>query len=177
MFKPVGTFFAGIWDKIKEKFTNIGQKVGESISGVFKKAINAVLSSAENVLNAPIRAINSLIGKLQDIPGLGGLGTLNEFDLPRLEKGGVLKRGQVGLLEGNGAEAVVPLERNKAWIKAVAEQMQNTLSNSNGAFEGLGTSNSNVQNFTQIINSPKAPSRLEIYRQTKNLLALKGGAI
>ena len=29
--------------------------------------------------------------------------------------------------------------------------------------------------YTQIINAPEAPSRLEIYRQTKNLLALTEG--
>lgn len=31
----------------------------------------------------------------------------------------------------------------------------------------------NVTNYTQIINAPKQPSRLELYRQTKNLLAYK----
>ena len=30
----------------------------------------------------------------------------------------------------------------------------------------------NVNNYTQIINAPKQPSRLELYRQTKNLLNL-----
>jgi hypothetical protein len=35
----------------------------------------------------------------------------------------VLERGQVGLLEGTGAEAVVPLERNKAWLSKVAEDL------------------------------------------------------
>lgn len=30
-------------------------------------------------------------------------------------------------------------------------------------------------NYTQVINAPKQPSRIELYRQTKNLLALKGG--
>ena len=44
-----------------------------------------------------------------------------------MEKGGVLKKGEVGLLEGNGAEAVVPLDQNKKWINAVAQQMQISL--------------------------------------------------
>lgn len=34
-----------------------------------------------------------------------------------------------------------------------------------------------TQNFTQIINAPKAPSRIELYRQTKNLLAYAGGGM
>lgn len=38
------------------------------------------------------------------------------------------------------------------------------------------TTNNNVNNnYTQIINAPKQPSRLEIYRQSRNLLSLKGG--
>ena len=40
-----------------------------------------------------------------------------------MAQGGVLEKGQVGLLEGSGAEAVVPLERNRAWISAVARDM------------------------------------------------------
>ena len=41
---------------------------------------------------------------------------------------------------------------------------------------GNSTTNNNVNNnYTQIINAPKQPSRLEIYRQSRNLLSLKGG--
>ena len=39
----------------------------------------------------------------------------------------MLKKGEIGLLEGNGAEAVVPLDQNKKWISAVAQQMQISL--------------------------------------------------
>jgi hypothetical protein len=42
----------------------------------------------------------------------------------------VLEKGQVGLLEGTGAEAVVPLERNRAWLSRVAEDL-NELQGSN----------------------------------------------
>lgn len=43
----------------------------------------------------------------------------------------------------------------------------NSVSNSNST---------NTNNFTQIINAPKQPSRIELYRQTRNLLELKGGS-
>lgn len=164
VFDPVGKFFGGIWDKIKEKFTNIGQKVGEAIGGAFKKAINFVLQTAENVLNAPINAINKLLDLINDVPGID-IGSLPTFSLPRLEKGGVLKRGQIGLLEGKGSEAVVPLDKNKKWINATARDMKKALAN-----EGvINNNNRNVTyNFTQNNTSPKALSRLEIYRQTKN---------
>lgn len=36
----------------------------------------------------------------------------------------------------------------------------------------ISNTTSNTNNFTQIINAPKQPSRLQLYRQTKNLLNL-----
>ena len=56
------------------------------------------------------------------VPAIGGKG-INIPTIPLLESGGILEKGQVGFLEGNGAEAVVPLERNKKWIHAVAQDM------------------------------------------------------
>ena len=41
----------------------------------------------------------------------------------------------------------------------------------------LGSSSGVVNNFTQVINSPKQLSRLDIYRQSKNLLGYAGGGI
>lgn len=38
-------------------------------------------------------------------------------------KGGILKRGQIALLEGEGAEAVVPLEKHTEWIAAVGREL------------------------------------------------------
>ena len=55
-----------------------------------------------------------------------------KLSLPRLAKGGVLERGQVGLLEGTGAEAVVPLEHNRAWLSKVAEDLNELQGNRGG---------------------------------------------
>lgn len=84
----------------------------------------------------------------------------------------MLKRGEVGLLEGTGAEAVVPLERNKHWIKAVASEMKDQIKSNASGINNVTNTTSNVNNFTQVINAPKQPTRLELYRQTKNLLNL-----
>jgi phage-related protein len=105
-FKDAAEFFGGIWDKIKEKFVDIGQRVGEAIGGAFKKAINAVLKVAEDVLNAPIRAINKLIESVRSIPGLGGLQTLKEFNLPRMASGGFADVGQLFIAREAGPEMV-----------------------------------------------------------------------
>ena len=69
-----------------------------------------------------------------------------------LEKGGVLKKGQVGLLEGNGAEAVVPLERNKYWVQAVAKEFARIMP------EIKGGTTQNI-NFYQQVSTPDEVSR------------------
>ena len=73
------------------------------------------------------------------------------------------------MLEGSGAEAVVPLERNKHWIKAVANEMKEQIKSNTTNVSNVSNTTSNVNNYTQIINAPKQPSRLELYRQTRNL--------
>lgn len=141
VFSPVGKFFGEMWATIKSKFTDIGQKVGDAIGSAFKNAINAVLATAEKVINAPIRAINDLIGAINDIPGIN-LSKLSTFTLPRLAKGGVVDGATLAEIGEDGAEAIVPLENNMGWITKVAEQLANALAPAIiGANRSIATSN------------------------------------
>ena len=126
VFSSVGSFFSGIWNTIKGVFVNIGQKAGEAIGGAFKSAINAVLKTAESVLNAPINAINSLLDKINKVPGIS-LSKLSTFSLPRLAKGGVVDGATFAEIGEAGAEAVVPLENNLGWVTRVAELLAKSL--------------------------------------------------
>lgn len=121
VFQGILDFITGIFTlNFTKAFSGIVTAVGGIFSGlktVVKAPINAVIS----VINAFIKGINKL--KIPDwVPGVGGKG-INIPRIPELEDGAVLKKGQVGLLEGNGAEAVVPLDKNKKWISAVAQDM------------------------------------------------------
>lgn len=146
-FSAVGTFFSNIWGKIKRVFStvktwfaNIFSKAWEAIKKPFQKAgewFQEIFDKIKDVIKAPInfviRGLNTLIGGLNKIsfttpdwvPVIGGktfgfnIGYINE-----LAQGGVLEKGQMGLLEGSGAEAVVPLEKNTKWIRRVADEMQ-----------------------------------------------------
>lgn len=158
-FSKFGEFFSGLWNTVKTTFSALGTKIGDAISGAVKAGINGILTRIENIINNAIGLINGAIGLINKIPGVN-LGTIAKVSFPRLEKGGILEKGQVGFLEGNGAEAVVPLENNKRWIHAVAAQMASE----------MGGSVTNDYNFVQNIYSPKPLSRLEIYRQTRNQL-------
>lgn len=110
--------FAAAWQNVLDAFA----AVWDGIKTIIKTPINAAI----DLINQFIRSINGMA--IPDwVPGMGGTGILDIPEIPRLAAGGVLERGQVGLLEGTGAEAVVPLEHNERWISAVARDMGNAL--------------------------------------------------
>ena len=122
VFSPIVNFFSGIWSKITGIFSKVGEVVGNAITNVVSKAVNTVLSTAIGIINGFISAINAAIGVINAIPGVE-ISKLKKLDVPQMEKGGVLKKGQVGLLEGNGSEAVVPLEKNLGWLTRIADML------------------------------------------------------
>lgn len=127
VFNGIWSKVQGVMDKVGDKISNVLRGIQNSwnglkgfVSGVFggiEGAVSSLVGSVKGMVNGVIGGINGAIGIINKIPGV------HIGRIPRLERGGVLKRGQIGLLEGNGAEAVVPLERNKAWIRAVAKDM------------------------------------------------------
>lgn len=122
VFSGWGSFFGGLWSKIKSKFSSIGSSLGKAMGSAVKSGMNKVISTIQSTINKGIGFINSAIRLANKLPGIN-VGTLSKISLPRLAKGGVLEKGQVGLLEGSGAEAVVPLENNRAWLSKVAEDL------------------------------------------------------
>ena len=149
-------------------------KIADAFSGAFKKVVNGVFEFIEDKINFFIDMINGVIHLINKIPGVD-LNDISPVQLPRLEKGGILKKGQVGLLEGNGAEAVVPLESDTDGLKKIAGILAKEMQTSNVVNNSNGGDTVNNYNFTQNNNSPKALSRYDIYRQTRNLInAAKG---
>ena len=128
VFSNWGSFFGGLWTKIKSKFSSIGSSLGTAMGSAVKSGMNKVISTVQSAINKGIGFINSAIRLANKLPGIN-VGTLSKISLPRLAKGGVLEKGQVGLLEGSGAEAVVPLENNRAWLSKVAEDLNELQSN------------------------------------------------
>ena len=177
-----GDVFSKAWQKVKDVFSTGGKifsGIVEGITEVFKTVVNGIIRGINKVVSIPFNAINKVLDKLRsiDIAGVTPFDWIKTFDVPQipeLARGGVLKRGQVGILEGNGAEAVVPLEKNTRWLDEIASRLYDKMS-----VPGIGNTPSTAQgvvnNFYQTNNSPKALSRLEIYRQSKNLLRMQGG--
>lgn len=123
--KPI---FTGITDFLTGVFTGDFSKAFQGIVDIVDGIFSGIVTVVKTPINAVIGIINGFIRGLNKIkipswvPFVGGKG-INIPTIPLLERGGILERGQVGFLEGNGAEAVVPLERNKQWIHAVAQDM------------------------------------------------------
>lgn len=137
VFSGWGSFFSGLWSQIRSRFSTIGTSIGTAMGNAVRSGMNGVISAVQNTINKGIGLINSAIRLANKLPGID-VGTVGTLSLPRLARGGVLEAGQVGLLEGTGAEAVVPLEHNRAWLSRVAEdlnelQMRNTQPISNEA--------------------------------------------
>ena len=192
-FAPVAEWFEGVFSKAWEAVRNVfsvGGKIfdgiKEGIGDAFKAVVNTLIRGINTVVSIPFNAINKALETISKVKILGAepfKDLISRFDVPQipyLQTGGVLKKGQVGLLEGSGAEAVVPLERNKKWIAATAKELRKTM-----AREGFATGISGTQqaqqgatyNFIQNNSSPKALDRLEIYRQTRNQIELAKGVI
>lgn len=138
--------FTGNWRKAWEGLADILGGAFSAISGLVKAPLNAVIG----LINGAIGAINSISVDIPKwVPIYGG----DHFGLdipyiPYLERGGILKKGQVGLLEGNGAEAVVPLDRNKAWIRAVSKDMAKIMP------QFVKGDTTQINNFYQKVQTP-----------------------
>ena len=184
VWSGVTGFFGGIWEGIKSTFSG----VADWFSGIFegaKSAISTIWETVSDIVKAPINflidGLNTFIRGLNKIqipdwvPGVGGKG-FHISEIQKLARGGVLEKGQVGLLEGSGAEAVVPLENNKAWIAATAQAMRSALQ-TEGVLGPGGAGTINNFNFNQTNNSPKALDQLDIYRATQRQIEQMKGVV
>lgn len=155
IFKSVASWFK---EKVTDPIANFFKKMGESIKEIWngiwnaiKKVINSIIGGINGLIkgvcsgiNFVIRALNKIQFYIPDwVPAFGGksfgfnIGEITAPQIPLLQQGGILERGQMGFLEGTGAEAVVPLHENKKWIRAVAEDMNSALGDSNAKIAAL----------------------------------------
>lgn len=150
-FSSVTDWFSNVfteaWNAVKNVFSSAGQifeGVTEGIADVFVKVVNAIIKGINKVIAVPFNKINGILNWIRSIEIVGyepfadlwGKDPLAVPQIPLLATGGVLKKGQIGLLEGSGAEAVVPLEKNTGWINGIAERLN--------ALQGNAPVNSNA---------------------------------
>lgn len=174
-----GDVFSKAWERVKAVFSTGGKifdGIKEGIVSAFTATVNAIIRGINKVVTVPFESINDILDKLQGIEVLGispfeGLvSRISIPQIPELAYGGILKRGQLGLLEGKNDEAVIPLQNNMEGMRRIAGMLAAEMGGGK-----IGGDTVNNYTFTQTNNSPKALSRWDIYRQTRNLInAMKG---
>lgn len=172
-FSNVGNWFSetfqGAWDKITEIFAPVGstfQNIGDSILNGLKSIINGLIWGINQVIKIPFDGLNAALNGIKSIDILGAkpFNWLNPIpipEIPQLAKGGVLKRGQMALLEGEGGEAVIPLEKNTEWIDKIAEKLNNKQGEQVVYY-----------NFTLDIQNMNANSREDVERLTEDIMLI-----
>ena len=197
----IGKFFEEVWKNITSVFSGVGtwfsDRFKDAVSGI-KGAFNGVKTWFQNLwngiwtvvktpinwiiggINSVIDGLNSLSIKVPDwVPFVGGqTWGLNIPKIPKLARGGIVDKPTRALIGEAGREAIIPLERNTQWIKSLASELLSAMATVTGGSttttntSSRNLSNNSTWNFTQVINAPEAPSRLEIYRQTQNIISL-----
>ena len=186
VFSKVVSFFKDTftkaWTAVKDVFSTGGKifdGIKDGIVSAFKTIVNAIIKGINKVVSVPFSAINSVLSKIRNasiagVTPFSGLGSISVPQIPLLAKGGVIDKATAAIFGEDGAEAVVPLEKNTGWLNEIADRLAAKI-NIPGLDSVNRTNTTTVtNNFYQTNNSPKSLSRLEIYRQSKNLLKLKG---
>lgn len=127
VFSNFGSFFSNLWNTIKNTFSAIGTKIGDAIGGAVKKGINGVLGIIENTINGFFGLINGAIDLINKIPGVN-IKKISDVKFARLAKGGVVDKATPAIFGEDGAEAVVPLEKNLGWMKNLVKEFISQLS-------------------------------------------------
>lgn len=126
LLSAFGNLVGRLWDHIKNLFANFAGNFGEFIGGIFKGAINGLLSFIEGMINSPISIINGFIDVINSVFGVVGvnLGHLDGVHLPRMKHGGILGGtsydGDRQLFAGNTGEMVINRSQQASLWNAIS---------------------------------------------------------
>lgn len=123
----------------KEKWNNILSEIPSAFKRAFKNAINGAISLFNKFINFVNEKMHfswdgiKIAGK--QIVDSGSVQLFRIPTIPQFATGGVVTRPTLGMFGEDGAEAIVPLEKNTGWINSVAEQIN--IASSGGASDEL----------------------------------------
>lgn len=129
--KGIVEFFGGVF---KGDWSQVWQGLVDVVKGIFQ-TIGSVIATPINVAIGAINGVIDSINKVQLkipvwVPIIGGnTYSVNIKKLPFLAQGGVVDKPTTALIGENGAEAVVPLERNTEWINNLANKINDRADN------------------------------------------------
>lgn len=189
----VSSFLSNVISNLTSWASNMGKKGKEGAKNMFDAVVNGIkslpgklLSIGSDIVHGLWNGISGAAGWLKDkIMGFGN-GIINGFKKAfGINSPSTAMRDKVGKWLPPGI--AVGIEKNAKVAISAARKLRNSLvaesgniamsatSKLGGVSRGSRASGGVVQNFYQYNTSPKALSRLDIYRQTKNQLAFAKG--
>ena len=183
IFSNVASFFGDIfqkaWSKVKEVFSAGGKVfdgIKDGIVTAFKTVVNALIRGLNKVVKLPFEGLNKILNKISGL-SIAGVKPFEWLtwrapipNIPELATGGVVRKATTAIIGEDGAEAIIPLEKNKMWVKKVAAEMAAEMASRQPQQVVVNQHNTYAQ----------AHSRYEIWQSEKNTasavkLALMGG--
>lgn len=169
---------------LSEKGRQAGQNLIDTLINKVKQLPEKITSIGSDIVKGLWNGINDMAswigGKIQSF-GEGVLDGIKDFF--GIHSPSKVMADEVGKWLPEGI-AVGITKNAKSTLTAMKDLAMNTVGSaraglsSSGVTGGLGSvGGGTVNNFYQTINSPKQLSRLDIYRQSKNLLGYAGGGI
>lgn len=177
-FSTVATFFRDIfskaWQGVKSVFSTGGKifdGIKDGIVNAFKTVVNAIIRGINKVVSLPFKGLNTILDKIHgiSIAGVKPFSWLNWRapipQLPELATGGVVNEATAAVIGEDGAEAVMPLEKNTGWIKQLAKEI--------AAEQGNGVTINQTNNYKQAYISPieKYKSKQQLYAVARQVKA------
>ena len=166
---------------LARKGKEAGQELMDSIIEKVKEIPDKIKTIGSDIVKGLWEGINDMAGWIKEkITGFGE-GVLNNLkDFFGIHSPSKLMADEVGKWLPEGI--AVGIDKNaKSVMSAMKDLTMNTLGATRDGLSELGVNGGVtggvVNNFTQVINSPKQLSRLDIYRQSKNLLGYAGGGM
>lgn len=162
-----------------EKFVGYIEELPDKMKEIGKNIVKGIWEGIKNVDDWLKDKIKDWVGDVEDwIKDLFGINSPSK--LMEDEVGKFLPQGIAVGIDKNAKSVFKSMKNLTA---SAVKEARNGLQGANSAINGItadtataaGTAGQVVNNFYQTINSPKQLNRLDIYRQSKNLLGFAGG--
>lgn len=143
LFDTLSALFTGNFSKFEEtakrfvnSFTGIFKGLGESLEGLVKTIFESIKTLWNNTLGGISIDIPDWI------PKFGG----SKFEIPKLAIGAIVEKSTIANIGEDGAEAVLPLQKNTEWMDALASKLASQM-NENGNAGGTVNIQMSNKNF------------------------------
>lgn len=124
--------WSAAWENVKNIFISIFDGFKERVGNIFNgfiEVIKAPVNAVIKIINKLIEAVNSVSFEIPDwVPEWGGKTFgLNLKPIQLLAKGTIVDEPTPAIVGEDGAEAVIPLEKNTEWISRLAADLNNKM--------------------------------------------------